>query len=208
MKAVKTILVMIALIASFNTVQAFDLESLKKAAGNIIGDKGGSLLDNILKTDKLEVADLAGTWKSSGSAISFKTENLLKKAGGTAAAATIEEKLNPYYKKAGLDKAVFTFTKDGNLTITLKNGKKITATVTEGEGEGTFIFQFGKLKNIGKVTAYVSKGSTLSIMFDATKLMKLVSAIAKVANNSTISTVSSLLNNYDGLYAGFKLSKQ
>lgn len=208
MKLARIIFTMMALIVSFNYAQAFDLESLKKAAGNIIGDNGGTILDNILKTDKLEVSDLAGTWKSSGSAISFKTEDLLKKAGGTAAAATIEEKLNPYYKKAGLDNAVFTFTKDGNLTITLKNGKKVTATVTKGEGEGIFIFQFGKLTSVGKLTAYVSKGTALSIMFDATKLMKLVSAIAKVANNSTISTVSSLLNNYDGLYAGFKLSKQ
>lgn len=208
MKLIKSILVMMALAASFNAVQAFDLESLKKAAGNIIGESGSNIIDNILKTDKLEVEDLAGTWKSQGPAVSFKSENLLNQAGGVAAATTIEEKLAPYYKKAGLENATFTFTKEGEVTITLKNGKKVKGTVTKGDEEGVFIFQFGNLKNIGKVTAYVSKGTTLSIMFDATKLMSLVQAIAKYSGNSTINTLSSLLNSYDGVYAGFKLAKK
>ena len=208
MKLIKSIIVMIAMVASFNAAQAFDLESLKKAAGNIIGESGSSILDNILKTDKLEVKDLAGTWKCNGPAVTFKSENLLNQAGGVAAATAIEEKLAPYYKKAGLDNATFTFTEEGEVTITLKNGKKINGIVTLGEKEGTMIFQFGKLKNVGKVTAYVSKGTTLSIMFDATKLMSLVQAIAKFSGNSTLNTVSSLLNSYDGVYAGFKLGKQ
>ena len=208
MKLIKSILVMMALAASFNAVQAFDLESLKKAAGNIIGESGSNIIDNILKTDKLEVEDLAGTWESQGPAVSFKSENLLNQAGGVAAATTIEEKLAPYYKKAGLENATFTFTKEGEVTITLKNGKKVKGTVTKGDEEGVFIFQFGNLKNIGKVTAYVSKGTTLSLMFDATKLVSLVQAIAKFSGNSTLNTVSSLLNSYDGVYAGFKLGKQ
>jgi hypothetical protein len=208
MKSIKTIILATAMLLSFNQAQAWDWSSIKDAVSNVIGDNAGNIVDNILKTDKLEVADLAGTWKSSGSAISFKSENVLEKAGGVAAASTIESKLDPYYKKVGLDKATFTFTQEGNLTITLKNGRQITGTVEKGTTEGTMVFTFGKLAGLGKVTAYVSKGTTLSIMFDASKLIKFVSAIASYTGQSTLSSVASLLNKYDGMYAGFKFEKQ
>ena len=60
------------MLMSFSQAQAWDWSSIKDAVSNVIGDNAGNIVDNILKTDKLEVADLAGTWKSSGSAISFK----------------------------------------------------------------------------------------------------------------------------------------
>lgn len=207
MKFTKSILVAVVLAFAGNYASAFDLTSLKNAISSVAGDNATNILDNIIKTDKIEVADLEGTWKSTGPAVSFKSENLLEKAGGTAAAATIESKLEPYYKKVGLENATFTFTADGNVTVTLKSGKTITGTVEKGTTEGTMIFTFGKLK-IGKLTAYVSKGTSLSIMFDASKLVKLASAIAKYAGNSSVSTVSSLLNSYEGIYAGFKFDKQ
>ena len=173
-----------------------------------MGDKGGTILDNILKTDKLEVSDLAGSWKSTGPAISFKSENLLEKAGGVGMATTIENKLAPYYKKVGLENAVFTFTKDGNVTITLASGKKINGTVELGDEDGIFYFSFGKLGSLGKLKAYISKGTTLSIMFDATKLMKFIAAIGKYTGKSGISTIASFIDNYEGMYAGFKFNKQ
>lgn len=207
MKFTKTLLLAAALMCAGSNAVAFDWTSLQGVISSVAGDDAGNILDNIIKTDKIEVADLAGTWKSSGPAVSFKSENLLEKAGGTAASATIESKLEPYYKKVGLDNATFTFTKEGAVTITLKSGKTITGTVEKGEAEGTMVFTFGKLK-IGKLTAYVSKGTSLSIMFDASKLVKLVSAIAKYTKVSSLSTVSALLDSYDGVYAGFKFNKQ
>lgn len=208
MKFIKFTLVVVAFMLSVNTANAFDWESLKKAVSNVIGDDAGSVVDNILKTDDLEVEDLEGTWKSSGPAVSFKSENVLEKAGGVAAATTIENKLAPYYKKAGLENVVFTFTKEGAVTVTLKNGRTISGTVVKGEVEGTMVFTFGKLNLLGNLTAYVSKGTSLNIMFDADKLVKLVTAIANYSKNTTLTSVSTLLNSYDGVYAGFKFDKQ
>lgn len=208
MKTVKTIFLAAALAFSCNQAAAFDWSTLSNAVKKAAGDDVANVVDNILKTDKIEVADLEGTWKSAGPAVSFKSENTLEKAGGVAAAATIESKLAPYYNKVGLENCTFTFTKEGAVTITLKNGKTITGTVTKGTTDGTMVFSFDKLGKLGKLTAYVSKGTTLSIMFDASKLVKLVSAVAKVAGTSSLSTVSTLLNSYDGVYAGFKLDKQ
>lgn len=208
MKLVKLTLVLVAFMLSVNSVYAFDWESLKKAVSNVIGGDAGSVVDNILKTDNLEVKDLEGTWKSSGPSVSFKSENVLEKAGGVAAATTIENKLAPYYSKAGLENVVFMFTKEGAVTIILKNGKKISGTVEKGVVEGTMIFSFGVLSKVGKLTAYVSKGTSLSMMFDADKLVKLVTAIANYSKNSTLTSVSTMLNSYDGVYVGFKFDKQ
>ena len=71
MKLVKLTLVLVAFMLSVNSVYAFDWESLKKAVSNVIGGDAGSVVDNILKTDNLEVKDLEGTWKSSGPSVSF-----------------------------------------------------------------------------------------------------------------------------------------
>ncbi len=208
MKLVKFTFVVLVFMLSVNTADAFDWESLKKAVSNVIGEDAGDVVDNILKTDNLEVKDLEGTWKSSGPAVSFKSENVLEKAGGVAATTTIESKLAPYYKKAGLENVVFAFTKDGAVSVTLKNGRTISGTVEKGEVEGTMIFSFGIFNKVGKLTAYVSKGTSLNIMFDADKLVKLVTAIANYSKNTTLTSVSTLLNSYDGVYAGFKFTKQ
>lgn len=205
MKFSKLIIVAVALVFA-TSANAFDLSSLK----NLFTDGTASeILDNIIQKDDVSIADIAGTWKSTGPAVSFKSENLLEKAGGVAAATTIENKLKPYYKKAGMENATFTFTKGGAVTITLKSGRTITGTVTKGTTKGTLIFNFSKLttgSKLSKITAYVTKGTTMSIMFDVSKLLTLANAIAKYSGNSTISTAATLLNSYKGMYAGFKFA--
>lgn len=208
MRLIRTIFFATAFILSFNQAQAWDWSSLSGVVSSVVGEDVANVVDNIIKTDKIEVADLAGTWTTNGAAVSFKSENLLEQAGGVAAASTIENKINPYYKRIGLDKATFEFTKEGELIITLRNGTKINGVVTKGETEGTMTFAFKDLKNLGKLTAYVSKGTTLSIMFDTTKFVKLLSSIANYAGSSSLSTVSTLLNTYEGMYVGFKFEKQ
>ena len=59
-------------------------------------DKIGGLISgiaNVLGKSNVEIADLEGTWKYNKPAVAFKSDNLLKKAGGTAAAEVIESKL-------------------------------------------------------------------------------------------------------------------
>lgn len=183
---------------------AWDLSNLK----NLNGLSG--VVNSLVSSDKVNISDLKGTWKSTGPAFVFKSENLLQKAGGTAAQATIESKLQKYYQKAHLEDFTMEFDGEGNFTMTLKNGKTITGTVTKGTTDGTMVFNFGKLNKskLSQLTAYVQKGTQLSITFDISKLNTLLSSISKISGNSTISTVSSLLNSYKGMYAGFKFEKK
>lgn len=192
--------------ASAAPASAFDLNDIlngvKSAASN------GTLTDmvqGVFSTSNLEVADLAGVWTSNGSAVSFKSEDLLSKAGGLAAASTIESKLNPYYKKYGLTGAVFTIQTNGDFTLKVK-GTTLSGTITK-LSDGNFQFAFTAMKKLtlGKVTTYVQKTSSqMDVMFDASKLLNLLNGVAKTG---ILGSVSSLLNNYDGLCVGFELKK-
>ncbi len=201
MKIKSIILALCAVIACSNSY-AFDLKSLKNL--NL-----GGIVNSLISTDKVETTDIVGTWKVSGPGIVFKSENLLQKAGGTAAEAAIEGKLLTYYQRFGLTDIVMTFDGTENFTMTLKNGRTISGTVTKGTKDGTMVFNFSALgtSKLSKVTAYVSKGTQLSITFDISKLSNIIASVAKLSGNGTVSSVSSLLSSYKGIYAGFKFEQ-
>ncbi len=142
----------------------------------------------------------------------FKSDNVLKKAGGAAATATIEQKLQPYYDKLGLQNVTITI-KGADGSFTMQMGKvKLTGTIeTAPEGsEANFVCKFkaaGKI-NVGSVETYVTKSlSGVNVMFDATNLIKIVKLAGTLSKNSTVQSATKLLESYDGICAGFKLSK-
>ena len=93
----KFITMAVAIISVFTAslpAKAFDLK-------DILGGNGGGIVGNLLegvftKTD-LTTKDLMGVWTTDKPAVSFKSEDMLKKAGGMAAAAALETKLTPYF---------------------------------------------------------------------------------------------------------------
>ncbi|MDE5903509.1 MAG: DUF4923 family protein, partial [Muribaculaceae bacterium] len=83
--------------------------SLKDAlGGGGVGETVTNLIQGVFSKSDLTVADIAGEWTSNGSAVSFTSDNFLQKAGGVAAAAAIETKLNPYYEQYGLNAPLMT----------------------------------------------------------------------------------------------------
>lgn len=173
--------------------------------GGDIGSLAGNLLDGIFTKTDLTLADLTGEYVSQGPAVTFKSDNFLQKAGGLAGAAAIESKLDPYYKQYGLDGMQLTIDTEANFTMTVK-GMNLKGTITKNN-DGTFAFNFKVVGiNLGKFTAYIEKsGSNLDLMFDASKLVSIISAIAKFTGNSMATTLSSLLDSYDGACIGFKM---
>ena len=76
-------------------------DTLKKSSS--LGDLLSGVANKFgLGSSSLTIEKLVGTWKYSGPAVSFKSDNLLLKAGGAAAATQVESKLEPYYRTAGL----------------------------------------------------------------------------------------------------------
>lgn len=199
MKRILSFFTVIALLSTFSG-KAFDLKSVLQTAGDVAG--------NLLGKTDVTIADLEGTWNYSKPAVAFKSDNLLKKAGGSAAASVIEEKMAPYYEKAGITSMKLTIQNDS--TFTMKMNKATLKGKLEKDTDGNFVFNFqalGKV-NIGHITSVITKsGSNIDVTFDASKLVTLVSKIATLSGNSTIKTVSTLLNSYDGMNAGFQLTK-
>ncbi|MBD5196530.1 MAG: DUF4923 family protein [Muribaculaceae bacterium] len=214
MKLIKKLALVAAVIfACSNMTNAQSLSDLLGKLGGS-GDAAstiGNLVEGVLSKSDLKVSDLQGTWTAKGPAVSFKGDNFLKQAGGAAASAAIETKLQPYYTKFGLTGAVLTVNNDGTFQLTIKK-LKLSGTVEQpaGSEKGTFVFNFkaaGKIK-LGKITTYVQKTSnSMDVMFDATKLMTIIEAVAKYSNISMAKTLSSLLSSYDGMCVGFAMNK-
>lgn len=199
----KKLIVTMAVVASaalFNQAEAIDLKGLLGNAGSTVQ----SVVGGLLTQSDISVEQMAGTWTATGSAVCFQSENFLKKAGGSAAASTIEQKLDPYYKQYGLTGSVLTIESDGSFTLKVK-GLSLPGTITK-RSDGNFDFAFkalGKVK-VGTIKAYVEKPlNGLNVMFDASKLKSLISTIAGLTGNSLAKTAGSLLDGYDGLCVGF-----
>lgn len=157
----------------------------------------------------LTVDKLVGEWSYESPAVSFKSDNLLLKAGGAAAASQVESKLQPYYKMAGLNTLVITIKEDSTFTFKARMAN-LNGTITKNAESGNFVFQFKALKkiNVGSMEAYiVMNGNKMDLTFDVSKLMTLLERVGNLTNNSSIKTMSTLLNQYDGMTAGFSLKK-
>lgn len=194
-------------IGGVNMTNAQGLSDLFKGDG---GQTIGNILSGVFSSSDITLDDLQGKWVSSGPAVCFQGEGFLKKAGGIAAAATIESKLAPYYSKYGLTNAIVTIDDEANFTIELK-ALKLKGTVTQPKDAdpGVFEFSFTALGAIplGSVTTYVQKTSqSMDLMFDATKMMKVLTAVAKFTGIKLASALSDILDSYDGLCVGFRLS--
>lgn len=218
MRKIKSILmsIFLGMSLSISATTNGDIKDLLNGLGGGSGSSSdivngiGSVLNGVLSSSKISVSDIVGSWKYVEPAVEFKSDNLLQKAGGAAASSVIVGKIKPYYEKAGIQNLLFVVEEDSSFSLSV--GKiKASGTIEPTENNGQFDFVFkavGSLK-LGKITAYLSKNISgqLTLTFDASKLMNIVNGIAKLSSNSTIQTVSSLLNSYEGLTVGFVMSK-
>ncbi len=175
-----------------------------------IGGAIGGLIGGLLSTDKVTPEQMVGTWNYESPAVCFKSENFLQKAGGSAVAGTIESKLAPYYKTLGLNKLTLTVKEDNSFAMT-SGAIKMSGTI-EAKGDGDVYFKFAALGKIslGQMKAYVVKsaGNKMSLMFDVSKLVNIIKGVGSVTGSSSIKTITTLLDSYDGICAGFKLQKK
>lgn len=169
------------------------------AIGNIIG--------NLTSNNKFTVDDLVGSWTYTGPAVSFASDNALKNIGGAAAATAVETKLEPYYKRLGFTRTTLTVNQDHSFEM--KMGVIQFKGTIEKTDDGNLKFNFSALgRNLGAVAAHATKsGNTLNITFDSTKMVKMLTTVSSKLNISTLKTLSSLLNAYDGIYMGYKMTK-
>lgn len=193
--------------------------SAQSGLGSILGKIGGavtsgdsgslitSITDLISGKSGLTSDKLYGTWNYTGSAITFKSSsNALSNLASSAATSSIEKKLDQYLAKVGISQGIFgfTFNQDGTMSVNY-GSKKFTGTWTLDADKSVVNM---KIKSLINMKGYVAvQGDQMELEFDTTTLMRLIKSLTSMYNQGTLQTLNSLLNQYDQMYAGFKLVK-
>lgn len=208
----KTILAITLFLMSLSA-SAFDLKDVLggggQGSGGGIGDVLGGIIGDMTSTDKFKPEQLVGTWAYAAPAINLDGGNALASIGGSAASSVIEGKLEPYYQKLGLTNLVLTVNEDLTFSMAMKFGTLKGNIEKDEENNLIFNFQAFQKVNIGKVKTIATLSTQgLSLTFDVTKLRDILTKVADVAKNQTFQTVSKMLNSYENIYAGFRMTKQ
>ncbi len=185
----------------------------ESAADNtgVLGNVLGSLIGNAVP---LSERQLVGTWNFEGAACVLESENALSNIGGAVAAEKIEEKLDNYLGKLGVAKGScsFTFQDNDSCVFSIKNRNlRGTYKLNAEEKKIDFSFLYGRF-NVKTHVAY--QVTDMNIVFDADKLMSLLqktlSAVSalKTSYSTTLKTITTLAESYDGMMIGMKLKKR
>ena len=166
------------------------------------------ILNNVIGSATFSQADLcAHTWKYSKPGCAFTSENLLAKAGGEIAANKIEEDLSKYYNKFGFSNSntYFAFKTDGTFAAKI-DGKSWNGTYTFDEKTHAIQLK-GLLLSASGFATRTTNG--ISLLFEQKKLLTLVKTLSKLnlTGSTTMSAVSSIVDNYDGVRVGFEMTK-
>lgn len=166
------------------------------------------ILNKVIGSATFSQADLcAHTWKYCKPGCAFTSENLLAKAGGEIAASKIEEDLSKYYSKFGFSKSntYFTFKTDGTFAAKI-DGKSWNGTYTFDEKTHAIQLK-GLLLSASGFATRTANG--ISLLFEQKKLLTVVKTLSKLnlTGSTTMSAVSSIVDNYDGVRIGFEMTK-
>ena len=195
------ILAIAALTLTTTNVQAQNwLNALKSAATSAIDKVTGG---------KLTANAIYGTWSYNQPGIKLSSStNALSDITASAATSTLQTKMATYYEKVGIKAGAcsFVFNQDGTFTSTF--GQKSsggTFTFNAETNQITLKYDNGLLA-LGAINAYAYiNGSNLQLLFPMDKLLTLLTSLGSAS--SQLSTITSLLDNYDSVKIGFEFSK-
>lgn len=152
-------------------------------------------------------ASMTGTWTFTGSALTFESDNLLQKAGGSLAATAVEKKLDGFLGKVGIEpgEMSFTFNTDSTFQTQIK-GKTLKGTYRYDADTKKVNLQFSKLLRLNTTVNCTSE--QMELLFPSDRLLDLITFLTSKSNNATLQSINSLAESYDGMMLGFTLQKQ
>lgn len=151
--------------------------------------------------------DMTGSWSYTGAAIEFKSDNLLQKAGGAVAATAAEKKLDEQLAKAGIKAGQMSFTFAADSTFNVNIGKKnLKGTYSYDSSTQKVNLKFVKLIAMNAKVSTTS--SNMDLLFDSDKLLKLITFLSSKSNSTTLQTIGSLADKYDGMMTGFSMTRK
>ena len=190
-----------ALTLTTTNVQAQNwLNALKSAATSAIDKVTGG---------KLTANAIYGTWSYNQPGIKLSSStNALSDITASAATSTLQTKMATYYEKVGIKAGACSFVFNQDCTFTSTFGQKSsggTFTFNAETNQITLKYDNGLLA-LGAINAYAYlNGSNLQLLFPMDKLLTLLTSLGSAS--SQLSTITSLLDNYDSVKIGFEFSK-
>ena len=182
-----------------SVVKSDSLDS-SSSAGDLI-----SGLTTVFSSSKQVTSqNIVGTWTYAEPAIVLESDNILSNAAYKLAANKIETTLQSYLTQYGFTPNTFqiTFNEDGTFTETLK-GKTFS---------GKWQVVDSKLQlSIATVQALSVTtqidGNNMQLVTDATKLLTMLKSLGTNSNDSSIKTLTSMLEGAKGMQVGITLKK-
>lgn len=152
-------------------------------------------------------ASMVGTWQFTGSAIELTSDQLLNKASGDVAASLAEKKLDEQLGKFGITAGKLAFTFQADSTFQAKiNNRNVDGTYSCHPETREVDLKFNKLLNMhAKITC---TSTQMEMLFNSDKLLRLINFLSSKSQNTTLKSISSLADNYDGMMLGFSLKKE
>ena len=194
------------LIACLMILISGSMKAQSISIGDILNGKTLSGIADAVTGTSTAALDITGNWKYKGTSCALQSEDVVKKIGAAVATSALEKKMNAQCAKVGIKAGAcnFTFNTDGSF-ITTVGKKNYSGTYTFDKSNGSMVLSYLQLMNLNATVA--TSGSDISLLFEANKLLKLISYLSKTSTKSSIKTISSMLNQYDGAKIGFKLGK-
>lgn len=150
--------------------------------------------------------DIYGTWNYRGSACTFESDDLLKKAGGEVAARQVEKKMDETFAKIGIEEGMCSYTFNEDKTFSAVIGKKtLNGTFEYDAKEKTLTMTFLKL---AKMNVTVKRtGRNMDLLFDADKMLKVLQLASSVSSLKSVAALGKMAEQFDGLLLGYQLEK-
>ncbi len=175
--------------------------------------KIGGIANSLTSSSKFELESLDGLWHYEAPAVSLKGEGTLSDVSGAAASVAVEEKIKPYYEKLGINTMIMAFQHQDSLSqfeISIR-GMIFGGMVSKNDDTGIMTFHFKAVGGIpvGSVSAKAKKGvgNTLSLTFEATGFVQLLTRVASVADANTAKALEAILKTYKEIYVGARLKR-
>lgn len=222
------IMLMLGVVSSASAQSWKDLlgKVASEVADNAASTDSGSAVTNILGAilgNSLTLSNeaLEGTWSYDGVACVLESENALSNIGGAVVTESLEAKLNEKLEKVGISKGncFFTFVNDGTCIINV-NGHDLKGKYELDAAEKVIVFTF--VYDTLPLKTYVAyEVKNLNVVFKADRLLAFIKNVASYFSNSasgeqlgqlqsimqTIGAAGTLLQNYDGMMLGAKLTR-
>lgn len=207
---IKAAIMCLTLIGSTN-VKAQSLQDiLGGIAGATTSKSGGSDLISGLTSifsskNNANAKNIVGTWEYTEPAILLTSDNMLTNIAAKAASEKLESQIQTYLTKYGIKPGAMsiTFTEDGKFSEKL--GKKTTNGTWQIK-DGKLIITYGTIKPVSITTQI--EGKNLLITTGANQLLNMMKTFGANSTNTTISSITKLMKNVNGMQCGLTFVKK